>query len=194
MNNQEFIRFKQIFQPVSFNAELEEFFKGLWVEKNYPKGTFITEAGAIERYFYVVKEGVQMLYIIDSKGEKAVMAFSYTGDVSGVLDSFIKQRPSNYFLEALTPTTMWCMNLDNYNHLFERYPEFYVWARHFLEGILVGRGMREVEILTMSAKERYTRFMRRCPPELLEIPQKYLASYLNMAPETFSRLRASVRY
>ena len=60
--------------------------------------------------------------------------------------------------------------------------------------MLIGRGKREIELLTLSAEERYINFMRRCPKVLLQIPQKYLASYLNMKPETFSRLRASVDY
>ena len=40
------------------------------------------------------------------------------------------------------------------------------------------------------SKEKYDAFISRCPKELLVIPQKYLASYLGMTPETFSRLRA----
>ena len=93
-------------------------------------------------------------------------------------------------MEALTPSRLIAINKQKYDELFERFPEFYRWRTHFMETILFGRGSREVEMLTLSAKERFDAFIKRCPEELLQIPQKYLASYLNMKPETFSRLRS----
>ena len=150
----------------------------------------MVEAGNVAKYFYITMSGVQAVYLINSKGEKVVMGFSFKGNFSGVYDSFISQKPSSYFLEALTPSTLLAMSGHSYEELFERFPEFLKWRIDFMESILFGRGFREVEILTKTAKERFEAFVKRCPSELLEIPQKYLASYLNMKPETFSRLRA----
>ena len=73
--------------------------------------------------------------------------------------------------------------------MFETYPEFDKWGRVVHLQLLVGRVNREVELITKSSKERYETFIKRCPPELDRIPQKYLAWYLNMSPETFSRMR-----
>jgi CRP-like cAMP-binding protein len=84
--------------------------------------------------------------------------------------------------------------VDAYHQLFDQYAELDRWGRLFFQNLLIGRVSREIELLTLPAKERYIAFMRRCPEELLRIPQKYLASYLNMTPETFSRLRAKVKY
>ena len=123
-----------------------------------------------------------------------VLGFSYEGNFSGIYDSFLQGTPSDFFLEALTGTRMLAIKLSQYQFLFERYPEFNLWRKTFVENILFGRIRREVEILTKSADERYADFMRRCPEALKQIPQKYLASYLNLKPETFSRLRASVDY
>lgn len=83
------------------------------------------------------------------------------------------------------------MNKANYDRLFELYPEFNYWGRIVHQELLIGRVKREVELITMTSRERYDSFMERCPKELLQIPQKYLAWYLNMSPETYSRLRAA---
>ena len=149
----------------------------------------ITESGGYERYFYLVLSGVQAIYLINDKGEKVIFGFSFNGSPSGAFDSFIRQEPSNFFLEALSPSKMIGITRQDFDLLFEKFPEFYVWRAHFMEDILLGRLSREVELSTYSAKKRFDAFVQRCPPELLEIPQKYLASYLNMTPETFSRLR-----
>lgn len=78
--------------------------------------------------------------------------------------------------------------------VFEWSADFNIWSHLFLGQILIGRVKCEVQLLTLRAKERYVKFMRRCPEVLLQIPQKYLAAYLNMTPETFSRFRSTVRY
>lgn len=165
---------------------LSEHFK----PKKHEPRELIVEAGSVAKYFYLVVEGVQAIYLITEKGEKAIAGFSYNGDQSGVFDSYITQKPSTLFLEAPTPSHLIALSKDSFDILFQQFPEFYQWEAKFLEQVLFGRMYRETEMLTHSAKERFDAFTKRCPPELLEIPQKYLASYLNMKPETFSRLRA----
>ncbi len=194
MDDETFLRLKAFFPQITINEQEEDHFKSLWSLKTFNQYDFITEAGSIERYFYFVLEGVQALYILNEKGEKVVLGFSYSGSPSGVFDSFIAKQASHTFLEALKPSKLLAISLEDYLNLFKKYPDFNVWGHEFFRDILFGRLHREVEILTMSAEQRYIAFMQRCPEELKVIPQKYLASYLNMKPETFSRLRASVSY
>jgi len=175
---------------ITLSDEMLDFLDSIVKVKKFDSKTLITEAGGTEKYFYLVVSGVQVVYLLDQKGEKAILGFTYPGNVSGIYDSFIYQRPSHYFMESLTPSELLAISKQSFDQLFERFPEFLKWRVDFIERILVGRGQREVEMLTLSAKERFDLFMRRCPEELLQIPQKYLAGYLNMKPETFSRLRA----
>ena len=194
MDSHEAVLLKNLFKGVLFSASEEEKFLRLWRRVTFKQNELITQAGAIERYFYVVVDGVQAIYLLNQKGEKVVLGFSYKGSPSGVFDSFIYQKSSDSFLEALRPSKLLAITRADYLSLFDTNKSFHEWGHHFFKEILFGRLSREVEILTLSAEERYTAFMRRCPKELQVIPQKYLASYLNMTPETFSRLRASVSY
>lgn len=193
MTVEEYQRLKNAFPHVNFSGALDLTFHTLWKEKIFKRNEFITEAGQVEKSFYFVLEGVQMIYLINRKGEKVILGFSYTNSYSGVYDSFLKQNPSDFFLEAILPSRMLALSLEHYNALFEKYPEFEKWGRIIHSEILIGRVKREVELLTKSAEERYTVFMQRCPDILKTISQKYLASYLNMKPETFSRLRRTVK-
>jgi len=182
------------FDGVHFTDELRRDFFSCWSAFEFPRTHLITEAERTERYLYFVVEGVQALYLIDQKGEKIVLGFTFQNELSGVYDSFLLQQPAQFFLEALTPSRLLGLPFKDHQRLFDQYPSFNIWGRRFAERVLIGRTKREVELLTLTAEERYIRFMRRCPPELLQIPQKYLAAYLNMTPETFSRLRRKVRY
>ena len=183
--------FKNYFgKYIQLSDEALQFLSTHFKPKDYNSRELLVEAGAVERYFYLVVEGVQALYMITDKGEKAIAGFSYQGEQSGVFDSFITQKPSKLFLEALTPSKLMAISRTDFGEMFGQFPEFYEWEAKFLEQILFGRLSRESELLTLTAKERFEAFMNRCPPALLAIPQKYLASYLNMKPETFSRMRA----
>ena len=180
------------FRPLNLDpTEHVHFFNG-WEEVEFPRHYFLTEAGKVERYFYVVIEGVQCVYILDTEGNKQVIGFSFDGSFSGLYDSFIKAKPTHYFLETLTPSRLLRTNLSSYESWFEHYPEFDRWGRIVHLELLIGRVDREVELITKTAAERFEIFMARCPDKLKEIPQKYLASYLNMTPETFSRMRAKL--
>jgi CRP-like cAMP-binding protein len=194
MDDETFLRLKAFFPQITLKEQEEYHFKSLWSLKTFNQYDLITEAGNIERYFYFVLEGVQAIYILNEKGEKVVLGFSYAGSPSGVFDSFISKEPSSTFLEALKPSKLLAISLNDYLSLFKKYTDFHVWGHEFFQQILFGRLSREVELLTLSAEQRYVTFMQRCPEELKVIPQKYLASYLNMKPETFSRLRSSVSY
>lgn len=180
------------FRPLEITEARHDSFLDFWEEVQVEKGTFLTEPEKVERYFYVVLEGVQAIYFMTREGDKKVIGFSYDGSFSGVYDSFLNGKGSNYFLEALTDSRMMRMNKQQYDSLFDNFPEFDRWGRIVHQELLIGRGQREIELITMSAQERFEIFMNRCPPELLRIPQKYLASYLNMTPETFSRMRARI--
>ncbi|MEO9872869.1 Crp/Fnr family transcriptional regulator [Ekhidna sp.] len=175
---------------ISISEAAYEFLNENFHEREYAQRSFLVESGVTAKYFYFALSGVQAGYLLNSKGEKVIFGFSYQGSPSGIYDSFVMQTPSNYFMEAITPSRLIAISKEKYDQLFKLFPEFYQWRTHFMEGILFGRGSREVEMLTLTAKERFDAFIKRCPQELMQIPQKYLASYLNMKPETFSRLRA----
>lgn len=180
------------FKPLDLNPSEHQFFFDAWEEVEFNKGDYITEAGKVEQSFYVVIEGVQCLYILTPNGDKKVIGFSFNGSFSGVYDSFLMQSKSHLFIEALTTSKLLRINKQQYDEFFERYPEFNYWGRIMHQNLLIGRVQREAELITMSAQERFDLFMERCPEELKTIPQKHLASYLNMTPETFSRIRASI--
>jgi CRP-like cAMP-binding protein len=193
MISQDFQIIKSAFQPLEFSKEEDDYFHEVWREERFSKGDFITEAGKVERKFYIALEGVQAIYLIDRRGEKVVFGFSFDGSFSGIYDSFLEAAPAHYFLEALTDSRLAWIDKTTYDSLFEKFPSFEKWGRIFHQDILIGRIKREIELVTLPAEERYRRFIQRCPEPLKRIPQKYLASYLNMSPETFSRLRARVR-
>ena len=161
-----------------------------WHACHYRKDALITSPPVIENHFYFVLSGVQRLYYLSAEGSEVVLGFTFQHNFSGVYDSFIQQKPAQCYLQALTDSELLAIGFTDMNELFDRHPCMERWGRIFVQSILFGRVQREIELTTRTAEERYRDFMHRSPAPLRQIPQKHLASYLNMTPETFSRLRA----
>ena len=51
----------------------------------------------------------------------------------------------------------------------------------------------QMQMVKMTPRERFLNFVTKNPELMQRVPQKYLASYLNIKPETFSRFKHLIR-
>ena len=176
---------------VTLSEDVWQDIRRRWHSERHPRNHWLTRVSETECGFYLILTGVQRLYYLTPQGNEVVLGFTFAGNFSGVYDSFIRQSPSQCYLQTLSETKLLAIGWSDLDELFNRYAVMERWGRLFTQDILFGRVQREVELMTRTAEERYRDFTRRCPVPLQQIPQKHLASYLNMTPETFSRLRAN---
>lgn len=160
-----------------------------WKESAFSKQALISRAGEVEDHFYIVKSGVQRMSF-PHDGEDVCVGFSYDGSWSGAFDSFVTRKPGRFDVRAVTDTVLVGIRYGNLQELYEELPVMERFGRLILEELVVGRATREIEQLSLTAEERYDRLVARSPKLLQLVPQKDIASYLRMSPETFSRLRA----
>ena len=160
-----------------------------WIRRSFVRGTFVSEAGRVEQRFYIVERGVQRMYFEHDGGEHCV-GFAYDRSWSGDYDSFVSRKPGRFSVQAVTDSQLFSIERDDLQRLFDVLPVMDRFGRLMLEELITGRATREIELLTLSAEERYRRLMARSAHLLQLVPQKDIASYLRMTPETFSRLRA----
>ena len=92
-------------------------------------------------------------------------------------------------METISATSGLRIHHRHLKQLYDEYKVFERWGRLFNEMILMGFGVFMRSLLADSAEERFNRLMTQSPHVFQLIPQKHLASYLGMTPETFSRMR-----
>ncbi len=157
-----------------------------------PAKFIMTEAGKIEHYLYFVLEGIQKSYYLN-EGKQHVIAFTYPPSFSGIPDSFLNQKPSNYFLESITESRFLRISYEQHQEFLNKYRQLETLFRKATEQILIGVLQRHYELMAYTIEERFRSFMKRSPHLLNMVPHKDLASYLRIDPTNFSKLLSSVK-
>lgn len=177
-------------QPLT--EEEWEAISAIWQPYTCKRKEVITAAGETERYLYFVLEGVQRAFYLQDEKE-ATIVFTYPTGFSGIVDSFLTQMPSLYYLEALTASSFLRTTHAQFQQVLHQYPgiqQMIMKATAFtLRGILE----RQIEIQCFTAEEKFRKLLHRSPHVLQIIPHKYLASYLGLNATTFSKLLGTIR-
>ncbi len=151
---------------------------------------YLKVKGSIDTNLYFVVSGSLRIYFLD-EFEENIIRFGYKNNFIASLDSFISEKPSDLYIQAIKRTELKVIKKLTFMDFVESSEEnTQIW--HAMLGDLIFQQMkRERDILTSSPLERYKSVLARSPQLFQEIPNKYIASYLRMTPETLSRIKKS---
>lgn len=161
-----------------------------WRPLKLKRSDFLIAKGDIEQHLYYVVRGSMRICYPNVK-EEICVGFAYDNNLICSFPSFINQKPSEYFIQALVGTEVMAIKRRDFFSLFDAHPKIERAWRHLEEAALVGMIEREAELLTFTPEQRYKRLIKRSPHLFQIIPKKYIASYLRMSPETLSRIKLS---
>jgi CRP-like cAMP-binding protein len=145
-------------------------------------------AGEQEINFNCVHKGLVRQYYVHNSKEINTQ-FAVEGDIICSAYSYFSQQPSAYFIEAVAPTTLLSIKRVDMDELMASGGNFVVLGRLLMTHLFLYKEEREKELLTYDATARVERFFKNKPALALQLPQTYIASYLNIQPETYSKLK-----
>lgn len=169
-----------------------EDFQQIWVPVSYKRKEVVTAAGEVERYLYWVVEGIQRGFHLHEQKE-ATIVFTYQGSFSGIIDSFLLQQPSRYFLETLSSSVFLRASFQQVEQCRKKHPSIAELMYQALAFTTKGILERQIELMVYTAEEKFRTLLKRSPHILNLVPHKYLASYLGIDATTFSKLLGTVR-
>jgi len=152
------------------------------------RNEFLIKKGQTESSLFFVLNGSMRIYF-PNKEDEICVGFGHQGNLVCSYPSFIRNEPSDYYIQALTKTGLIAIDRVAFYALFDPFRSIERAWRMLEEEALMGKIEREVEMLTFTPEERYHRLINRSPHIFQTIPRKYIASYLRMTPETLSRIR-----
>lgn len=158
--------------------------------KKYKKGEKVLDEGEVCTCMRYVEKGLlrQFYFKYDKDLTEHI---SYEGGVVVCLESYLKQEPTKLMIETIEPSILWEMDKENMEKLSVEYSDIGVLYRKLFEHSLIESQIKADTLRFEPAHERYCKLMQLHPEILKRAPLVYVASLLQMTPETLSRVRSA---
>ena len=160
------------------------------VPMKFAKGdTILAEGDTCTNIYWVVKGLVRQYYYKNKKEVTEYMAAENTIVMS--IESLFKEKPSMQVIQALEPTIICSLPKAELEAVAMHSVNIQILYRKILEESLIISQQRADMLRFESAQDRYQKLVKSAPQLVLRAPLVYIASYLQMTPETLSRVRTA---
>lgn len=186
--------FKNINAITPLTKDEENTIASYLVEKQYKTKTLLLNAGEVCKSSYFVKSGVLRSFTINDNIIEHILHFACKGWWIGDMYSLISQKPGHLFIEVLEDAEIIELSKENQEILYKEVPKLERFFRILTENSLVSHQERIMNNLSLTAEERFINFKNKYPELLQKVPQKYIASYLGVTPEFYSKMKKKLLY
>lgn len=151
------------------------------------RNEFLVEKGKIDKDVYFVEKGCLRAYVLFD-GQEQNIRFGYKDNFMVSLDSFFTGRNTEFYIQALKKTKVRVISRDKLELYLMNDQNKVQWIS-LIENLVVQQMEREIDLLVNSPTDRCQRVLKRSPQLFQEVPNKHIANYLRMSPETLSRIK-----
>ena len=185
---------KSISTHIKLSSEEENLIETFWIEKTLEKGDYLLRNGEICRTDNFVVNGTLKAFYINSKtGEEEILYFAIENWWATDIESFQKQRPSIYNIQAIENTTLLQIHYDSFQEMLKQMPKLERFFRIILENYLGSLQKRIILNNILDAEQRYLDFLNNYPKISDKVPNYLIASYLGITAEFLSRIRKKIK-
>jgi CRP-like cAMP-binding protein len=165
--------------------------KDIWtIKRTVLRNAFVDPPHMANGNMYLVKKGAIKICLFNDDKE-TILNFATEGDLVCNLISFFTGGPSQVYLQAIKNTELTGMPKAAFNSLLISDSQFAFNYRKALENKIVEILNKQIIHFTHSPQQRIAILLKQKPDLFQQIPRRYIAFYLGLAPETLSRLLKS---
>ena len=156
---------------------------------DYPKGETLEHQGdhSMEQYFII--DGILKRVVSNAQGKEMILRFAAESDIDTSYAAWRLRKPIPYAIRTVTRVRAAKLSMQQWVSFLERHPgikaEFELEIMNLMSEVMA----HTITLHLLDASGRVLRFMRKHPDLVERLPKKELASYLNLSPETLSRLK-----
>ena len=169
------------------DAAREELFGLLVIEEGH-RGERLLEQGSRELRHYFVLEGLLKRVVTSAEGREMTLHFADEGDMATSYEAWRQQAPAGFAIVCAKRALVASLTMDEWCAFMARHAA----AQHAFQERLLQQGAAIVDhavaLLLLDAPSRVHQFSFRHPDLVQRLPQKDVASHLNLSPETLCRL------
>ena len=165
--------------------------ESLLVPIKYGKGEKILQEGEICRNISYIERGlIRQFYF--KNGKEVTEHLGVDHSIFMCIESLFKEEPTRLQVEALEATLVYILPKSKLEAAAIRNVNIQMLYRKILEESLIQSQVHADLMRFETAPNKYKRLCELSPQVVLRAPLTYIASYLQMTPETLSRIRSGV--
>lgn len=158
-------------------------------EKKFGRGEILLQSGNVaHEVFFIVKGALHQFYL-DEAGNERSCNFSFENEFLTDLESFSQQTRASSSIKTLEPTTCFVIRCIDLAKLIKQSPAIAEFFRIIVENVAAESIRRTKSLLTFSPAQQFLELLESRPDIFQRVPQRYIAQYLGIAPESLSRIK-----
>jgi CRP/FNR family transcriptional regulator, anaerobic regulatory protein len=178
----------------NYQSAIRDFLDGATTIVQYHLPQNLLMPGQVAKHIYFVLQGLARIYY-ESDQFRQVTLF-LLGEKTFVTDpdSFYHQERSRFFIEVIAGTELISIDHQQYMACTEKFPETDFFTRYLLLQYNRQHSKRMEEMACLGAWQRYLNLLKEHPNIEQQVSKEVIASYLNIAPQSLSRLLRENRH
>lgn len=176
-------------KDVTVTDEEAAYILSFFQERTFRRSSILLRTGEVAHEVFFVVEGALHQFYIDEAGNERTCNFTFENDFVTDLESFSQQTRSASSIKTLTETTCLVCRCTDVVTLLQESPATNTFFNKLVERIAAKSIKRTQALLSFSPEKQFLTLMEEQPEILQRVPQRYIAQYLGIAPESLSRIR-----
>ncbi|MES1222425.1 MAG: Crp/Fnr family transcriptional regulator [Bacteroidota bacterium] len=177
---------------MGLNEEEFELFCSHFRELNIRKKDFYLKEGSISNAKAYVKKGCSRSFVIDENGKEHILSFGFEDWWLADFESYHSGNPGKENFQALEDMELLVISKQDFAKMQIEIPKLQRWAevKHRKKNIAMINQLAEIKSST--PEQRYLKLLDKHPEIFQRVPLQYIASYLDIEPQSLSRLRKRI--
>lgn len=169
----------------------EEFLKICHIS-HYKKNELIEVKDSVWQKLGYIVQGAVRIYYETEKGDEISYLLQVNGDVIGDFESFLLGNQSRSKLIALLDSEIVFFDKSGLEDLIKKDVYWLQVSKRISDLAFLSAKKRLDELFFYTPEERYLSLLKKSPEIIQKIPQKYIATYLGITPQSLSRIRKRI--
>ena len=175
------------------SAQAWEEFEPLLTVTDYRKGALLVGQGDQEMEQFFILDGMLKRVVSNPEGREMILRFAAEGEMDHSYAAWRLRTPVPYSIVAVTKVRTAELPLPAWAEFIDRHAEIKARFEYEVMKLMSEVMAHTITLHLLDAPGRVLRFERKHPELVGRIPKKELAAYLNLTPETLSRLKQRLR-